>query len=59
MVSSLIALDHSGVSCSAQHTVSNWWAWDRFDDRNVASSTRVGNSPSGSRIEASGSADSA
>ena len=52
MVSYVIVLIHSGVSCSVQFIVSNWWA---FDDRNVASSTQVGNSPLGNSIEASGS----
>ena len=59
MVSYAIALDHSGVSCSAQFTVSNWWTWHQFDGRNVASNTPVGNSPLGGSIAASGSVDSA
>ena len=59
MVSSVIVLDHSGVSCSAQFTVSNWWTWHQFDGRNVASNTPVGNSPLGGSIAASGSVDSA
>ena len=57
MVFGAIDLGHSGVSCSAEFTVSNRKPPHHFVDYNTASSTQAGSSLSDSRIQALASAD--